>query len=340
MVQFRIVVTDPLEYKERIIAFWNAYLPGTPAERFDWLYEGNPAGRTIWFLAFEQKSGEIAGVVSLTPRMLQLDRKPVRAGIMGDLMVAEKYRVFGPFLLLPKAVIGKYQTLGFDCIYTIPNADSKKIVLRAGFTSERALRHLVKPVALEPYLKGRWPPLWSRILGSLGSLALRYLSTETLAGIQIAVHRESTVGHDFDALWHTLRQPQSILSGDRSAPYLAWRYLRNPQSTFHLLTVRHPQTHALDGYLFCTIVQDRMEIYDIVTRRAYYIYPLVREAARLARRTSCRAMYMLIGIDHPLTRILKTCLFLDAHGDITVLYHTTQPLFQHGWSFVSGDRNI
>jgi len=45
MAAFQVVHTkDPSRYREQILRLWDAYLPGTPPGRFDWMIEGNPAG--------------------------------------------------------------------------------------------------------------------------------------------------------------------------------------------------------------------------------------------------------------------------------------------------------
>ena len=63
-----IKTTDPSDFREQIINFWKDYLPDTTAYRFNWLLKGNPAGRTIWILAFLDQTDSLVGTVSLMPK--------------------------------------------------------------------------------------------------------------------------------------------------------------------------------------------------------------------------------------------------------------------------------
>lgn len=341
MVSFEVLQKDPAEYRDTIISLWRQYLPGTPEHRFDWLCRGNPAGVALWFFAFARGSREPAGLISLMPRQMYFGGKPKRVGVLGDYIVTKKYRVFGPGLLLPKTVLEEYPSLGFDGLYTVPNAESRKIMERAGMTESITLRHLIKPVALQSYLKGRPAGgLLAAVAAPPGDLALRFLSRDTYGRPQGIVREERSVDESFDALWTEVKSRHPGLIGDRSAAYLRWKFLQNPLVGCRVVTIRAEADEALRGYLFFEIVGDRLVVVDFLAAERPLILSLIRATARIARAEGCKAIYLRIGAHDPVISLLSRCLFLDARDDLRVFVHTPGGRFFDEWHFVDGDRNL
>jgi hypothetical protein len=340
MVSFEILQKDPADYRETIISLWRQYLPGTPEQRYDWLCHENPAGAAFWFFAFDPATGELAGLISLMLRQMFLDGKPKRVGILGDFIVTKNFRVYGPGLLLPKTVLERYTSLGFDGLYTIPNAESLKIMIRVGMTERDNIRHLIKPLALQSYLRSRHVGLLASVFAPLGNLALRFLSRETYALRRGIVREESDVDESFDALWAEVKSRHPGLIGDRSAVYLRWKFLRNPLLGCRVITVRAGAEETLRGYLLFEITGDRLAVVDLLAAERPFILSLLRATARIARVEGCKAIYLRIGSHDPVISLLSQCLFVDARDELRVFVHAPEKrLFDH-WYFVDGDRNI
>ena len=151
MAKFKILQTEPFELKSTILKFWEKYLPGTSPERFDWL-QSNPEGPTVWLFAFDVESNELAGTISIMKRDMFLNGKLIHAGVIGDFMVSDKYRVFGPAIQLQKAVIESKRDLNLDFLYTVPNPASLKLSLRVGFLEKIKMRHMVRPLKMDQYI--------------------------------------------------------------------------------------------------------------------------------------------------------------------------------------------
>ena len=117
------------------------------------MMNGNPAGPTNWFFAFEQNSHGIAGMISVMPRALVIGGHKIRAGIAGDLVVDEKHRSSGCALCLIKKVINSIELLNISFIYVIPNANSKKAFEQAGFTTIGHYIKFVRPINTSYYLE-------------------------------------------------------------------------------------------------------------------------------------------------------------------------------------------
>ena len=338
MTKFNIVRTDPIPYKDRILEFWDEYLPGTARGRFDWMKD-NPAGPAHWFLAFEEKSGELSGMISVMPHHLFLDGRIVRAGIMGDLMVRSKDRAFGPGITLPKMVVSRLSEMNLDVIYTIPNPGAQKVMENCGFQEAMVLKHMVKPVSTRYYLAKSLPGSIARLAAPICDTLAVLIARETYYDRPENVAEEASVDLSFDDLWEEVRSQYRGVIGDHRAEYLQWRYFENPQFKFRLITCRGKNS-ALLGYLFFSMGEGKLGIYDILVKEKLLALLLLRELSSVARREGCQAMYLRVSANNPLFRLLPRCLFMDGRDDAKVLFVRADAISLGDWFFLSGDRNI
>jgi hypothetical protein len=332
---------DPSPYRDRILSFWNAYIPGTPPGRFDWLSSGNPAGPAVWFCALDSRTGEFAGTVSLMPRQLYAGGTPIRAAIMGDFMVGERYRAFGPYLMLLKEATGSRTDLGLDCIYTIPNPVSRKPCERVGMGKAKDLYCFVKPLMMRFYLEKVAPAVVAAALSPVVSASLKLASRELFVSPRGV--REEALRFDarFDDFWSTLRDHGRGLIGDRSARYLAWRYAQNPLHRFRLLTYHDESASQIRGYLVFTLFEsEKPEVYDICALNDGVMERLVAALVGIARAEGSRAIYFRSPLSSPALRIFKRFRFLKTNDDLELYYVGRTGIPMESWDFLSGDRNI
>ena len=298
----------------------------------------NPAGRNLWFVAFDTKTGDVAGMVSVMPKLFYLDGQPVDAGIMGDFVVAKKYRVFGPAMGLPKIALSACKNAGLRVIYTLPNQESEMVVKRAGFDNTKVLGYFVKPVSSIHFLKGCTACPIAVVGARVVDLVFRLASLDYLAISRGDVSEESSVDGTFDVLWETIKKTPHRLVGDHSAAYLHWRYFCNPLYRFRVITLRRGPDLA--GYMFFAIVDDRVEVYDIVAAKPRYVYRLVGKISDIARKEHCKALCVRLTKSDPMVRQLRLCLFLNGKDDVSLLVSSTDEVLYERLGLSSGDRNI
>lgn len=342
MSDFIIVRTDdPLRYRDGILSFWKNCLPGTPPERFDWLRSGNPAGPTVWFLAFDKSTGELAGTTSLVRKQLFAGGTAVHAGIMGDFMVAERYRAFGPYLKLLRETTGSLSSLGLDCIYTMPNPASRMACLRVGMEKVKDLCCFAKPLAVRFYLEKGMPGVVATALSPFVSASLRLASRELLVSPR-GVHEEPLqFDAAFDDLWRELRERADGLLGDRSTRYLTWRYLQNPLYRFRLLTCRERGASRLEGFaLFTRFEANKIEVYDIIGLGDRVIERLIAKLVGIGRRERCQALYFRAQLSSHTLRIFRRYRFFNTNDAFELFYIGKTDIPLELWDFFSGDRNI
>jgi hypothetical protein len=343
MSDFTIVTTDnPLRYRDGILSFWEKYLPGTPSKRFEWLSAGNPAGPAVWFLAFEHGTSELAGTVSLVPRQLRVGGTILRAGIMGDFMVGEQYRGFGPYLKLLRETMASRSSLGLDCIYTIPNPASRMACMRVGMKKVKDLYCFVRPLAMRFYVEKVLPGGIASVLGPLASAGLRLISQEMLVSPRGIREESLQFGAPFDELWRDLRGLPDEMVGDRSAGFLAWRYVQNPLCRFRLLTARENGAPRIEGFLvFAEVEKNKLEVYDILGRDDRTVGRLIAALIGVARgERRFQALYFRSPLSSHSLRAFKRFRFFNTKKALELYYVGRTDVSLESWDFVSGDRNI
>ncbi|MFO0754201.1 MAG: GNAT family N-acetyltransferase [Thermodesulfovibrionales bacterium] len=337
---YRIVQKDPAPFREQIAALWKEYLPGTPRERFDWMSCGNPAGPALWFFAEDARSGEIAGVISVIPRDLLLCGRRVRTGILGDFMVKRKHRAFGPGLLLPKAAVAELAGRGFESFYTVPNAESEKVIRRAGFRPAESLYSMVKPLEMEYYLEKYMSRPRARLLSPLARSAAALLSGERYITARGLFEETASVGRAFDVLEDEVLRTTGRARGDHSAAYLAWRYLCDPLRRCRVLTYRKEPGGRMLGCLFFVCDSGKLHIADIMAAGIVPVYKLFKKAAAIAREEGCLSLTLEIGRTNPLLSLVRSSGFFNARKDISLFSLGGPGEDGAAYGFMGGDWNL
>lgn len=339
MSKFNIIQSNPEAYKEQIIGFWKEYLPGTPPERLKWMQD-NPAGPAIWFLAFEEENNQLAGTISITPRVIYRNNKIILAGIMGDFMTGSKYRLFGPAIELQKKAIQSIDKFGFKFIYTIPNTASIKLAQRVGFENVMKLHYLAKPICISYYLNKYLGKQFARLAIPIAELILKILSKETYL-IERGIFEEiSYVDKSLGAFWDKIICERSDMIGDYGPAFLRWKYDQNPSSKYILLTYKNKINGELLGFIVFSIEGKKMEVFDIFALSENATDMLLKKTILIARNDKCQAIYIRLSESNPLFGRLKYFGFVDSKTDVDILAYGESKNYYMKWSFFEGDRNI
>jgi hypothetical protein len=335
---YEVVPLNPATHRTEIVQAWREYLPDTPDSRLDWLLDGNPAGPAMWFGAFERTSGAFAGMMSIMPKRFFLAGVSISAGIMGDFVVGKAHRVFGPAHALPRAAMQAARAAGVSILYTVPNSVSGRLAQRAGLDTEQTLVCYTRPLACGTYLARRFGRS-TRILGPLLDAAVRLASRDSYARSLEDLDESSTIDDRFDALWEETRRGRPHqLTSDHSSPYLRWRYLRNPEHSFRLLT--SVDCERLLGYVFFKVQNGQLEIFDLLALDDHISYQLLRGLVGVGRRESCRSISMTVGAKHPVARLLRRCLFIGTGPAVPVLLFSVDASLCDRLPLSNAERNI
>ncbi len=192
-------------------------IPGVAADkRLRWLYETNPAGRALTWIASE--AGEVAGCTSYFPWRLQLDGAPVLCALGGDGYVRPKFRRRGLGGIMHEAARADMNRNRIGCMYGAPGAMNVTPLKHGG---SREIGHVTR---------------WARPLGG----AALGVSSQPLDRVLRTVMRPrmgtptlepmSRADSRVDEIWAAFA-PTVPLTAVRDAAFYSWRFLDAPAQT-------------------------------------------------------------------------------------------------------------
>jgi GNAT superfamily N-acetyltransferase len=188
-------------------------IPGVAADkRLAWLYEQNPAGRALTWIASE--GGEVAGCTSYFPWRLLLDGAPILAALGGDGYVRPKFRRRGLGATLHDAARADMRRFGISCMYGAPGAMNLTPLKHAGSREVGHVGRWARPVRGAGLGLAR--PPYDRLLRSV----LRPRFPPTLEPMDPADAR-------VDRVWAAFA-PTVRLTAIRDSAFYTWRFLAGP----------------------------------------------------------------------------------------------------------------
>jgi hypothetical protein len=199
--------------RSEVIALLREMIPGVDAEaRMRWLYETNPAGKALTWLALEQ--GEVAGCTSFFPFKLWLDGQDRLAALGGDGYVRPKFRRRGLGGLLHETSRRAMIEHGIGCMYGAPGAMNVTPLKHGGSREVGMVTRWVRP------LRGKAIGLGMPVLDQLVRGVLRPRLTPHLEPMR----RNDT---RVDEIWRLARDGLR-LAAVRDAAFYTWRFLDAP----------------------------------------------------------------------------------------------------------------
>jgi GNAT superfamily N-acetyltransferase len=188
-------------------------IPGVAADaRLRWLYESNPAGRALTWIA--RARGEVAGCTSYFPFRLQLDGAPVLGALGGDGFVRPRFRRRGLGGLLHESARRDMTRAGIACMYGAPGAMNLTPLKHGGSREVGHVARWVRP------LGGAALGLHPRVLDRAVREVLRPRFAPRLEPMRRADAR-------VDDVWQAFA-PTLRLGAVRDSTFYTWRFLDAP----------------------------------------------------------------------------------------------------------------
>jgi len=188
-------------------------IPGVAADqRLAWMYENNPAGRAITWLASER--GATAGCTSYFPWRMVIDGEPVAGAMGGDGFVRKQFRRRGLGGLMHTSARNDMKRLGVAVMYGAPGAMNVTPLKNSGSRQIGLVTRWARPV------RGAALGVKQRTLDSLVRSVLRPRWQPTL---------EALKPHDprVDSVWAAFA-PTVGIAAVRDSAFYTWRFLEGP----------------------------------------------------------------------------------------------------------------
>ncbi len=149
MTSHQLLVTRAGENdRATVLTMLAEHLPGADvAQRHLWLYESNPHGAAITFIA-RDASGTPMGLTSLFPRKVMVDGTIRMGSIGGDGYVRPAFRRRGVATALHRACLELMRDGEVEFMYGAPEPDNLSALTRAGAHAITSLRRFGRPAVL------------------------------------------------------------------------------------------------------------------------------------------------------------------------------------------------
>ncbi|CAN5905346.1 hypothetical protein BH11MYX3_BH11MYX3_21710 [soil metagenome] len=205
---FEVREATPADQPE-VQALIGEMIPGVDiTARWRWLYETNPGGRALTWLAIAP-SGEVAGCTSFFPFRLWLDGAEVRAALGGDGYVRPAFRRRGLGGLLHDASRRGMNEHSIGCMYGAPGAMNLTPLKHGGSREVGHVARFVRPLRVGPALVG----------GLLARIGRPRSSAE--------LHPIAPNDPRIETMWHAAREGLR-LAAVRDAAFYTWRFREAP----------------------------------------------------------------------------------------------------------------
>lgn len=202
-------------------------IPGCDVEaRLHWLYDTNPGGPAITWLAEEQ--GKVAGCTSFFPFRLWLDGTEVRGALGGDGYVRPEFRRRGIGAALHEASCAAMPSHEIACMYGAPGAMNVTPLKAGGSREAGQVVRWVRPLKGEAL----------RVPSPLAKAVSWALHPRTRARLVPAVDRDRFI----DRVWEAAREALP-LAAVRDSSFYSWRFQHAPahrQPTFVIMDLDRP----------------------------------------------------------------------------------------------------
>lgn len=337
---------DLIRDREHILELWRQNYAAFSPNRYDWMYRDNPLGEP-YCLLLKSRDGEIAGATGLMRRRIRFGRQTLLAGQAIDLVVHRAHRSGGPALQLQRTLLAGLDTHGIDLLYSTPLPGAELIARRVGYRVLTSLQRWTSVLRSEPELRNRITASALRLPASmLLDVALRARSGDLLFRTS---RWKTELCDDFDAHFDALWARASSLFeyvGDRSAPYLAWRF-GHKAGPFKVFCIFDNQRHLM-GYVVFSQHDQTVRIADLLVATPQWLPPLLRAFSRTMRRAGMSYLTLLTVAPDWLGQTLADCGFLRRPEKSNVLVFINEARLQElpgildpaRWYLTDADRDV
>jgi len=263
-------VSSPVEDAEFIQVLNNNLYDGDADKRVKWFYQEQPS---IRFLLRDENDNAI-GTKGYSLRKFKTPLGIKIGAIAADLSVNKENRNLQAALFLEEQTNAIVYRDDVDFIYTIPNKKSLALFKRnKDFHEVGQFQRHIKLLSFDEVLKGKW---YERALPIVNFLWRGITKMKLMAwdgGYKY-------IGPDFieaNHLWDTYGSERVM--GERTTPYLTWRYETNPDPQYKVFNF---STGGKNTFIVYTIIKNRAYVVDMIYPSCDNVY-LIRAFAEFER---------------------------------------------------------
>ncbi|HEX5735887.1 MAG TPA: GNAT family N-acetyltransferase [Blastocatellia bacterium] len=331
--------------RERVKALIAKMSPGDVEARYKWLYESNPHGRALTWVAIDRETGDTAGCTSVFPRRVVVERWRRVGSIGGDCFVEPRFRRKGLATELHRASFSMMRDEGVDFMYGPPVVNNLAALLKAGSHAVTGYRRWVRPLTGSGAYKAAFSREPSKLEARLADLPVMIFDQLTRADSrEFLLEQVTEFGAEFDVLFERVAAKQKIACM-RDSRYLAWRYLDSPNQRQVPFAIR--RSGELIGLLVLETNAEKTAVVDLFTRpEPSLIDATLQLAIGYATEAGCSSLEMSLTDGSALSERLRASGFIrrDERG-FQVAVASSDPQFEaltheKSWHFMEADQDL
>jgi CelD/BcsL family acetyltransferase involved in cellulose biosynthesis len=251
--------------------------PSNVEARYEWLYEKNPHGRSMTWVAIDSETGETAGCTSIFPRRVTVAGRERMGSIGGDCFVEPRFRRMGLATALHRASFSEMRERGIDFMYGPPVVNNLSALVKAGSRVVTGYRRWVRPLTVQGAYRAAFSRAPSKFEARLVDLPVKVFEHLTRVDArEFSLESVSEFSAEFDDLFERAAAKYKIAC-TRDRQYLTWRYLASPHWRQIPYAVR--RSGELIGLLVLETNGEKAAVIDLFTPAEPYLIDAVLELA-------------------------------------------------------------
>lgn len=224
--------------RDQIIKLMGKIYAGDMRERYDWLYEQNPHGKALTWIAIERETGEGVGCTSIFPRRVMVKGRERIGGIGGDCFIEPRVRRQGLATALHAMSFAQMRERGVDFMYGPPTPNNLGALVKAGSHLVTNYKRWVRPLTSRGAYRAAFSRVPTRGQAQLAHIPIMVLDRLTKSNARgCALEEVYDFGDEFNAMFEGAAAEHAVACV-RDSEYLTWRYLTAPPRGQTPLAVR------------------------------------------------------------------------------------------------------
>jgi CelD/BcsL family acetyltransferase involved in cellulose biosynthesis len=319
--------------------------PGDVESRYEWLYQTNPHGRALTWVAIDRKTGDTAGCTSVFPRRVLVEGRERIGSIGGDCFVEPRFRRRGLATALHRASFSSMRDEGVDFMYGPPVVNNLSALVKAGSRVVTGYRRWARPLTGSGAYKAAFARVPSRLEARLADLPVMIFDHLMRADArEFQLEPVIEFSSEFDDLFERVAVKQKIACL-RDSGYLRWRYLESPNQRQVPFAVK--RSGETIGFLVLEMSRDKAAVIDLFTLpEAQVIDAALQLAIGYATEAGCSSLELSLTQGCVLSERLGGLGFIrrDERG-FQVAVAESDPQFEaltgeQSWHFMEADQDL
>lgn len=261
------------EDREAIRGLVSAMFGQDVSARLAWLYDGNPHGKALSWLAEDARTGAPVAVTSIFPRRVLVGDRLRVGAIGGDCYVLPSHRRQGLATALHRRALDEMPAHGVEFMFGAPLPNNLSALLKAGARPVGTARRYVRPLSA-----GGVPQLGTGLLGETPAWLIDRLTAVRDGSLEVG--ELPAFGAECDELARRMSDERCVLPlRDRS--FLAWRHGVGRPPGVSVMALRRER--ALVGLVVVELCGNRAALVDLLATDQRVCKAALSVAAELAR---------------------------------------------------------